>query len=56
MQTVTAVQARAAAKSRVNTSDLHSVVMALNKYGAEFGLDLPHRANAFLTQLMLESG
>lgn len=31
-------------------------MIALGKYGAEFGLDLPHRVVAFLAQLMHESG
>lgn len=56
MTAVTAAHVRAAAKSRVNESNLNSVMIALNKYGAEFGLDLPHRAVAFLAQLLHESG
>lgn len=56
MTAVTAAQVRAAAKTRVNESNLNSVMMALGKYGAEFGLDLPHRVVAFLPQLMHESG
>lgn len=40
----------------MNESNLNSVMMALSKYGSEFGLDLPHRVVAFLAQLMHESG
>ncbi|WHA40904.1 glycoside hydrolase family 19 protein [Agrobacterium larrymoorei] len=56
MTTVTAVHVRAAAKLRVNESNLNSVMVALNEYDIEFGLDLAHRAVAFLAQLMHESG
>ncbi|WP_320188905.1 glycoside hydrolase family 19 protein (plasmid) [Agrobacterium rosae] len=56
MTAVTAAHVRAAAKTRVNESNLNSVMVALEKYGSEFGLDLPHRAVAFLAQLMHESG
>ncbi|WP_421416595.1 glycoside hydrolase family 19 protein [Agrobacterium tumefaciens] len=56
MTAVTAAQVRAAAKTRVNESNLNSVIMALGKYGSEFGLDMPHRVVAFLAQLMHESG
>lgn len=56
MTAVTAAHVRAAAKTRVNESNLNSVMSALDRYGAEFGLDLPHRAVAFLAQLLHESG
>lgn len=38
----------------MNESNFNSVMMALNKYGAECRLDLPHRAVAFLAQLLHE--
>lgn len=56
MTAVSVSQVRAAAKGRVNESNLNSVMMALSKYGPSFGLDLPHRAVHFLSQLMHESG
>ena len=56
MTAVSAVQVRAAAKGRVDESNLNSVMMALSKYGPGVGLDLPHRAVQFLCQLMHESG
>ena len=56
MTAVTAALVRAAAISRVNESNLNSVMTALNTYGADFGLDLRHRSVAFLAQLMHESG
>ncbi|NWJ24780.1 glycoside hydrolase family 19 protein [Rhizobium sp. RM] len=56
MTAVTAAQVRAAAKTRVNESNLNSVMIVLQKYGRDFGLDLPHRAVPLLAQLMHESG
>lgn len=53
---ITAAHVRAAAKARVNDSNLNSVMIALDRYGAGAGLDMPHRAVAFLAQLMHESG
>ncbi|NSZ73936.1 glycoside hydrolase family 19 protein [Agrobacterium tumefaciens] len=56
MTAVSAVQVRAAAKGRVDESNLNSVMMALSKYGAGVGLNLPHRAVPYLAELMHESG
>ncbi|MFK0385003.1 glycoside hydrolase family 19 protein [Agrobacterium sp. NPDC090273] len=56
MKAVTAAHVRAAAKTRVNESNLNSVMIALDRYAVEFGLHLPHRAIAFVAQLMHESG
>ncbi|SDJ25168.1 putative chitinase [Agrobacterium fabrum] len=56
MTAVSVSQVRAAAKGRVDESNLNSVMMALSKYGAGAGLNLPHRAVPYLSQLMHESG
>ncbi|KDR87719.1 chitinase [Agrobacterium sp. TS43] len=56
MTAVSVVQVRAAAKGRVDESNLNSIMMALSKYGPGVGLNLPHRAVQFLCQLMHESG
>jgi len=53
---ITAAQVRAAAKARVDEKNMNSVIMALDKFGAGVGLNLPHREVAFLSQLMHESG
>lgn len=53
---ITAAQVRAAAKARVNDSNLNSVMIALDRFGSGVGLDLPHREVAYLCQLMHESG
>ncbi|MGM4909109.1 glycoside hydrolase family 19 protein [Rhizobium sp. 768_B6_N1_8] len=56
MGSLTAQQIRAAAKTRVNESNLNSVLVALDRYGYMFGLDRLHRQVQFLAQLMHESG
>ncbi|QCM12361.1 glycoside hydrolase family 19 protein [Agrobacterium tumefaciens] len=56
MKAVTAAHVRAAAKTRVDESNLNSVMMVLNKYGSDFGLNLVHRVVLYLAQLMHESG
>lgn len=53
---ITAAHVRAAAKARVNDSNLNSVMTALDRFGAAAGLDLPHRTVQFLAQLLHESG
>ena len=53
---ITAAQVRAAAKARVNESNMNSVMIALDQFGPAVGLDLPHRETIFLSQLMHESG
>ncbi|PWE57675.1 chitinase [Metarhizobium album] len=49
-------QLRAIAKGKVNESNMTSVLIALNTYGARYGLDRPHRLAQFLAQIMHESG
>nr|WP_234842216.1 peptidoglycan-binding protein [Sinorhizobium meliloti] len=56
MSAITAQQVRAAAKGRVNESNLASVLVALDKYGERFGMDRPHRLAQYFAQLMHESG
>jgi putative chitinase len=54
MNTITTVSRRkATAESRANAG---SVLIALNQYGAQYGLLLPHRLAQFLAQIMHESG
>jgi putative chitinase len=53
---ITAAYVRAAAKARVNDSNLNSILTALDRFGAAAGLDLPHRTVHFLAQLLHESG
>ncbi|MDQ0558676.1 putative chitinase [Rhizobium mesoamericanum] len=53
---VTAQQLRAAAKGAVNAQNMNSVLVAMNRYGAELGMDRPHRAVQFYAQIMHESG
>lgn len=53
---VTAAHLRAAAKGAVNASNMNSVLLAMNRYGAELGMDKPHRAVQFYAQIMHESG
>ncbi|UWU12486.1 hypothetical protein [Sinorhizobium medicae] len=43
MSAITAQQVRAAAKGRVNESNLASVLVTLDRYGERFGMDRPHR-------------
>ncbi len=45
-----------AAKRTPNPANANSVVVALDRYGALFGLDQPHRLAQFLAQIMHESG
>jgi putative chitinase len=53
---ITAQQIRAASKGAGKTENLNSVLVSLEKYGADFGLDQPHRLVHYLAQLMHESG
>lgn len=53
---ITAEQVRRAAKVQVNASNLNSLLVALDRYGAVAGLDLPHRFVPFMSQVMHESG
>jgi hypothetical protein len=47
---------RAAAKGAVNPRNMNSVPVALDRYGARYGLDRPHRSLQCLAQLSHESG
>ncbi|MBO9125443.1 MULTISPECIES: glycoside hydrolase family 19 protein [unclassified Rhizobium] len=53
---VTAQQIRASARGPVNESNMNSVLVALDRYGADMGMDRVHRVVQFLAQLMHESG
>ncbi|EPE99547.1 peptidoglycan-binding protein [Rhizobium grahamii] len=53
---VSAQHLRAAAKGAVNASNMNSVLLAMGRYGAELGMDKPHRAVQFYAQIMHESG
>jgi putative chitinase len=53
---VTAQHLRSAAKSKVNEANMASVLVALERRGAETGLTRPHRLVHYLAQLMHESG
>lgn len=53
---ISGAQLRAIAKGKVDESNMQSVLLALNSYGARFGLDRPHRLAQFLAQIMHESG
>ncbi|KRB51780.1 chitinase [Rhizobium sp. Root708] len=53
---VTAEQLRAAAKGAVNAQNMNSVLITISRYGAELGMDRPHRAVQFYAQVMHESG
>ncbi|MBY3257052.1 glycoside hydrolase family 19 protein [Rhizobium laguerreae] len=56
MSSITAQQIRAAAKGPVNEGNLKSVLIALDRYGDDFGMNRRHRLVQFLAQLMHESG
>nr|WP_234891283.1 hypothetical protein [Sinorhizobium meliloti] len=56
MSAITAHHVRAAAKVKVNESNLASVLVALNKYGGRFGMDRPHRLAQYFAQVMHKSG
>ena len=46
---------RAAARRPINEANARSVLVALDRHGARFGLDQPHRATQLLAQLLHES-
>ncbi|MBY5689332.1 glycoside hydrolase family 19 protein [Rhizobium leguminosarum] len=56
MSSITAQQIRAAAKGPVNESNLKSVLIALDRYGDDFGMNRLHRLVQYFAQLMHESG
>ncbi|RVJ16143.1 glycoside hydrolase family 19 protein, partial [Sinorhizobium medicae] len=47
MSAITAQHVRAAAKGKVNESNLASVLVALDRYGERFGMDRPHRLSQY---------
>jgi putative chitinase len=53
---VTAAHLRAAARGAVDASNMNSVLVALDRYGEQLGMDRPHRAVQFYAQIMHESG
>lgn len=53
---ITAQQIRMAAKTRPNDANMQSVLVSLDRYAADFGLDRIHRLVHYLAQLMHESG
>lgn len=53
---ITARQIRASARGPVNASNMNSVLVALDRYAADFGMDRVHRVVQYLAQLMHESG
>jgi putative chitinase len=53
---VTAQQIRAAAKGSVNESNMNSVIVALDRFGAAVGLNRRCRLAQFIAQVMHESG
>lgn len=53
---ITAQQIRAAAKGPVNAANMNSVLVSLDRYGEDFGMDRVHRLVQYLAQLMHESG
>ncbi|UTV38120.1 peptidoglycan-binding protein [Ensifer adhaerens] len=55
MSAITAQQIRSAAKGPVNETNLNSVLVALDRYGDMFGLDVPHRLVHYFAQLGHES-
>ncbi|MBX5112672.1 glycoside hydrolase family 19 protein [Rhizobium lentis] len=56
MSRITAQQIRAAAKGPVNESNMKSVLVSLDRYGEDFGMNRLHRLVQYLAQLMHESG
>lgn len=53
---VTAAHLRAAAKGAVNAQNMMSVLVAVDRYGEELGMDRAHRAVQFYAQIMHEGG
>jgi len=53
---VTAQHIRLAALKPVNEANMNSVLVALDRYGDEFGVNRVHRVVQYLAQLMHESG
>lgn len=53
---ISAQHLQAAAKGQVNASNMNSVLVAMQRYDSELGMDKPHRAVQFYAQIMHESG
>lgn len=53
---ISAQQLRSAAKGKVNESNMNSVLVALDKFGADLGMNKPHILAQFFPQIMHESG
>jgi putative chitinase len=56
MLAITAAQVRTAALSHVNDSNMNSVMVALDRYGDDLGMNKPHILAQFFAQIMHESG
>lgn len=53
---ISAQQLRSAAKGKVNESNMNSVLVALDQFGAKLEMDKPHILAQFFPQVMHESG
>lgn len=56
MPVISLNQIKKMAKGSVNLANANSIILAINGYGPQLGLDQPHRLAHFLAQLMHESG
>ncbi len=56
MLAITAAQVRTAALSAVNSSNMTSVMVALDRFGDDLGMNKPHILVQFFAQIMHESG
>lgn len=56
MLAITAAQVRTAALSRINESNLNSVMVALGRFADELGMNKPHILAQYFAQIMHESG
>lgn len=53
---ISAQRLRLAAKGKVNESNMNSVLVALDRYGDDLGMNKPHILAQFFAQIMHESG
>lgn len=56
MLAITAAQVRAAALSRVNEANLNSVMVSIDRFADDLGMNKPHILAQYFAQLMHESG